>query len=65
MHISLEQARELGRAEGREIVRKINQDCLLKHYRDFVAWDEGYQPDDYEQGYQRGLEFALHILNIK
>jgi hypothetical protein len=57
----MEQFREMGRMQGREMLRKIHERTVLDHL-------EGLQhnhPGQYYKGYIDGIMYALKTLGIK
>lgn len=53
--------RELGRLQGKEMVRKTYEGVLLKHLEQVRAG----KLDQYTRGYIDALEYAIRTLDIK
>lgn len=53
---------ELGRLQGKEMVRKIYERTVLKHLEQVRA---GKPKDQYSRGYIDALEYAIRTLDIK
>lgn len=54
--------KELGRLQGKEMVRKIYEKTLLQHLAQVRA---GNPKDQYSRGYIDALEYCISTLDIK
>lgn len=59
---TLDDYKELGRLQGKEMVRKIYESTVLKHLEQVRA---GKPKDQYSRGYIDAMQYCIETLNIK